>query len=463
MVEPNAMKSRMQPRRYRRLLALVGVMRLLLPESVQAQTTLHATGLVGISYTDNLLGAPSQPQLGSAPPVSTFYLTLTPGLELYNDNERSRYFLAYSHPFNIYLDHNNLSTSGDVVLGRGIWLLSPQDELLLGISASRMTTAASLGTPQPGAPAIGDGRSRLLTLGADEHLTHAFSERWQGKQFANAARTETLSGPISLPTFYSTTAGLGVDYALDRNAWGLQTSTTYFWLGQVPEGTVVLGQRRQLIVDSFARFRRDLNETWSCEARLGIVNVSDLGSGIFTAPRWGATLLWNREALSASLGYDRTVTVSMITGYTYLSDTVQANFHMPLVPIAHLSAVAGMGLSHNQILTFNQDLGTLRTYVWASQASVGYFPDTELPQVFLTYSHFEQHNQGGYSVIAPTFTRNTISLFVSGRFPSRAFSDIPSASPQRVDGADRSPNVTQGIRPSPPSETSGSNGTPPNP
>ena len=447
----------MRSHRHRRLPSLIGVTWLLLSESAQAQTTVHATGLVGISYTDNLLGAPSQPQLGSAPRVSTFYLTLTPGIELYHDRERSRYFLAYSHPINIYLGHNSLSTSGDVALGRGIWSLSPQDELLLGTSASRMTTAASLGTPQAGVPAAGDGRSRLLILGADEQLTHAFSERWQGRQFANVARTEVLSGPSPQPTRYSATAGLGVDYVLDRNAWGLQTTTTYFWLGKATEGTVVQGQRRQLVVDSFARFRRDLSETWSCETRLGVVNVSDFSSPIFTAPRWGASLLWSREALSADLGYDRTVTVSMITGYTYLSDTVQANFRMPLVPTAHLNAVAGMGLSHNQILTSNQDLGTLRTYVWASQASVGYFPDTELLQVFLTYSHFEQNNQGGYSVLAPTFTRNTISLFVSGRFPSRAFSEIPSASPRRVDGADRSATVTQGIGsslpPAPPSSS----------
>ena len=425
---------------------------LLLPESVCAQTTVHATGLVGLSYTDNLLGAPSQPQAGSAPPISTFYLTLTPGLELYNDHERSRYFLAYSHPFNIYLGHNRLSTNGDVVLGRGIWSLSPQDELLLGISASRMTTAASLDTPQAGAPAIGDGRSRLLSLGADEQLTHGFSERWQGKQFANFARTEMLSGPILQPTFYRTTAGLGVDYVLDRNAWGLQTSATYFWLGKVPEGTVVLGQRRQLVADSFAKFRRDISETWSIETRLGVVNVYDLGSRVFTTPRWGATLLWNREALSAILVYDRTATVSMITGYTYLSDTVQINFHMPLVPTADLSAVAGTGLSHNQILTSSQDLGSIQTNVWASQMSVGYFPDTELPQIFLSYSHFEQHNQGGDSVLAPTFARNTVSLIVSARFPSRVLNDVPSASPQRVDGADRSPTVTQGINPPTPTE-----------
>ena len=421
---------------------------LLLSKSSQAQTTAHATGLVGISYTDNLLGAPSQPRTGSAPPISTFYLTLTPGLELYSDYERARYFLAYSHPFNIYLGHNQLNTSGDMVLGRGIWSLSPQDELLLGLSASQMSTAASLNAPQAGVPAMGDGRSRLFTLGIDEQLTHGFSERWQGKQFANFARTEMLSGPISQPTFYRTTAGVGVDYILNHNAWGLQTSSTYFWLGKVPEGTIVQGQRRQFVVDSFARFRRDVSETWSCETRLGIVNVYDLSSHVFTTPRWGATLLWNQDARSAFLAYDRTAMVSMITGYTYLSDAVQLNIQMPLVPAAHLSAIAATGLSHNQILTSNADLGSIKTYVWASQMSVGYFPDTELPQIILSYSHFEQYNQNGESILAPTFTRNTVSLTVSGRFPARVLNDVPSTTPQRVDSGDRSTTVTQGVRPS---------------
>jgi hypothetical protein len=249
---------------------------------------------------------------------------------------------------------------------------------------------------------------------------------------------------------------LGVEYALDRNAWGLQSSATYFWLGRVPEETLVLGPHRQLAIDSFARFRRDLTETWSCEARLGLVNVFDLNSRIYTTPRWGASLLWKQESLSATLLYDRTVMVSMITGYTYLSDTVQVNFAVPLVPKMQIGAVAGTGLSQNQILAFSEGAASTRTYVWASQASVGYFPETGLPQVYLTYSHFEQHNEDGFSTLAPSFSRNTISLLVSGRFPSRAFNSIPSASPQRVDGADRNPSVTQGISPTQPSAASSS-------
>src|SRR5690606_24666045 len=79
--------------------ALAGVVAALaVAPSASAQTSLHVSGEASLGYTDNMLGTASNPAPGAAGPVSVWFTTLTPGLELYSDSERARYYLAYGHP-----------------------------------------------------------------------------------------------------------------------------------------------------------------------------------------------------------------------------------------------------------------------------------------------------------------------------------------------------------------------------
>ncbi|MGE5786415.1 MAG: hypothetical protein ACM3ZE_17590, partial [Myxococcales bacterium] len=73
------------------------------PQPVLAQTTVHATGVVGIGYTDNLFAGPGTAGNQAPRRTSTSYLNLTPGLAVYHSRELSRFFLAYTHPVFVYL------------------------------------------------------------------------------------------------------------------------------------------------------------------------------------------------------------------------------------------------------------------------------------------------------------------------------------------------------------------------
>lgn len=432
----------------------------IISKAALGQTSVHATGILGLSYSDNALGVTSRSPAEGATQTSAFFLTLTPGLALYHDRERSRYLLTYAHPFNFYIGRSNLNTNGDMAAGNGIWQLSPRDELLVGVTANRMTGAAlSAAIPDTGASAVSDGRTRSLMVSVNEQLSHAFSERWRGRQFNSVSRMETLSGPLNQPVRNSASAGLGLDYTFDRNSWGVQSTATFFWRSSMPERTEslqLLQPRRQLIIDSFARYRRDLTEMWSCEVRLGVVSPSDL-SRMRAMPRWGASLFWRGEAQTASLVYDRTILPNMTTGDLGLSDTVRFNLGFPLLPSARLAATLGASASQNRIMSSNQELGAGRTSVWGTQAAVSYVPDAELPNVSLTFSHLEQHSSGPQTGQAPSLARNTISLIITGHYPPRAFHPVPDALPQRLDGADRDPTLTQGAHPSAKSGPAGSN------
>ncbi len=418
---------------------LVGVACLALPAIGSAQTSIHAVGHASANYTDNLLGAPEKTVPGAAPRVNTVYFALTPGLELYSDHERSRFLLSYAHTFTFYVGYPELNAPQDNVQGRGVWSLSEADELLLNLSASRMTTAAAL-TSTPTAPtsAQGDGRSQLFRFDAGEQLTHALDEHWRAEELANVGVTAPISTPVPQPTRYNALGGLGLDYAFERNAVGARASASYFLMGNLPAMSAGLGPRRQLIVDVLGRVRRDLTEFWTTELRAGAAFSFNLEGDSFKTPRWGGTLFWRREGFGASLAYDRTVTASLITGYTYLSDSAQLAVQLPLIPRAYISAQAGTGLSRNRIIGANGSLIASPMYLWATNAMVGYFPEGDLPSVYLTYQHFEQKNEDEATAIAPAFARNTVSLFVSGRFPARRIGEIPVQAPQRVDGGDRS-------------------------
>jgi hypothetical protein len=428
---------RVQSRRHRTVLTLAGAMLLpAVPSNARAQTTVHATGMVGLTYTDNLLHAPSEPRPGDAPRISTFYLTLAPGLALYHNRERSRYLLTYSHPFFFYLNHSQLNNSGDIVHGEGWWALSLEDDLTLGVDATWMTSAAALNTaPAGGTTVQGDGRMRMFMLAVNEGWSHRFSDHWRGRQFSGFSRAETLSGPVPQPTLFAAVAGLGLDYVFERNALGFVSAATLSWTSDAPQ---VQMSRQQLIVDSFARYRRDLSASWSWEARLGVVTAFDLESHHYTAPRWGTSLFWQQDNLNGTLSYDRTVMRSLVTGFVARADTARISFGMPLGDGTQLVAVAGTGASLNRTLTSEQALGSTRTFVWTSDAAIRWTPLEELLNVSLTYLHTEQRNQGEYSTAVPSFAVNTVALLVTGRFPSRAFYSAPQASPQRVDGADRS-------------------------
>ncbi|HMA96919.1 MAG TPA: hypothetical protein VKP30_29745, partial [Polyangiaceae bacterium] len=344
------------------------------------------------------------------------------------------------------------SMSGDVGLGQGYWSLSPRDELFVALNASRMTSAASLNTPTGlGVTALSDGRARMLSLGANQEWGHQFSERWVGRQSTGISRTETLAGTVDQPIRYLASLGLGLNYSVQRHLLGLQSSATYFWLSSIPlrletptfqdagyissQGTSLT--RRQLILDHYARYRHDLSVEWSCEGRLGVVTALNLESKSYTGPRWGLSALWQREELSGTLSYDRTVNASPLTGAMFLSDSAQLSLSSPLSRAAHLSAVASGGISANQILTIDQRVGSTRTNVWLAQAGFRYVPGEDLPEASLTLSHMEQKNRGNFSTLAPSFARNTIMLTVSGHWPPRTFYAVPASGAQRVDGADR--------------------------
>ncbi|MEZ4369882.1 MAG: hypothetical protein R3B07_03625 [Polyangiaceae bacterium] len=400
-----------------------------------AQTSLHLSGDASIGYTDNMLGTADDPADGAPPPVAVWFSTLTPGLQLYSDSPRSRYLIAYGHPFTFYFGQPDANSDGDVVQGSGIWALSGRDELLLGLGASRTTNAlANLQTPVAAGAAQADGRATHVNINATEQWTHAFSERWNGRQTLGYGLVIPTDTPAPEPNRYDINAGLGADYLVGYDSWGFDATVGFFHVDEIDDTPA----DEQLIVQGIARYRRDLAQDWSSELRGGGGVVNDLDGHTGLVPRWGASLFWNYNLAQASLNYDHAITVNLLTQQAFLADTVTLYGSVPIFPDANILFTTGHGFAWNRLIEDNQALSKETSNSWTSEVALGWYPDYDLPQFTLRYQHFQQFNAGAGQTGLQNLHRNLVMFSVSGRFPPRRIEPIP-AQPQRVDGQDRDP------------------------
>ncbi|MCA9630703.1 MAG: hypothetical protein KC766_23695 [Myxococcales bacterium] len=400
-----------------------------------AQTSLHLSGEASIGWTDNMLGTADDPADGTPPPVAVWFSTLTPGLQLYSDSPRHRYLLSYGHPFTFYFGHADANSDGDVVQGSGIWTLSGQDELLLGLGASRTTNALSnLQTPVNAGAAQADGRATHVNVNATEQWNHAFSERWTGRQSFGYGLIIPTDTPAPEPNRYDLNAGVGADYLVGYDSWGFDVTSSFFHVDAID----ATATQEQLILQGLVRYRRDLARDWSSELRGGGGAANDLDGHTALVPRWGASLFWNYNFAQASLNYDRQITVNLLTQQAFLADTITLYAGVPIVPEANILLTTGHGFAWNRLIQDNQDLSAERSNSWTSEVAVGWFPDYDLPQFSLRYQHFQQFNAPATATALPNLHRNLVMFTVSGRFPPRRIEPVP-AQPQRVDGGDRDP------------------------
>lgn len=401
--------------------------------AVAQQTTLHLAGEASIGYTDNMLGTADDPPAGAAPALAVWFSTLTPGLQLYSDTPRARYLLSYGHPFTFYFGHSEANSDGDVVQGSGVWALSPRDELLVGLGFSRTTNAlANIQTPVAAGAAQADGAATHVNVNTTQTWSHAFDQRWTGRQSFAYGLIIPTDTPAPEPNRYDLTVGLGADYLVGYDSWGFDVTTSYFHVDEIGETPT----DEQLISQALVRYRRDLARDWSSELRLGGGAANDLEGHTALVPRWGASLFWNYNLAQASLAYDRQITVNLLTRQAFLADTVTLYGSVPVVPEANILLTTGHGFGWNRLIDDNQDLSSESSNSWTSEVSLGWYPDYDLPQFTLRYQHFQQFNAATDATALPNLHRNLVMFTVSGRFPPRRIEAVP-AQAQRVDGQDR--------------------------
>jgi hypothetical protein len=413
--------------------------------AVAQSLSLHARGEVSVAYTDNLYGTPATPVVGRAGPLQIWFLAVAPGLELYRDEAKALYLVTYTHPFTLYFGRFDARTQSDLLSAQGIFSLSESDELTLVLDAAQTSSALAALQSAPGSdgPQLG-GHDTLLSASGSELWRHDLSDSWRQTQSLSVGALQPQSSALPQPARWDATAGWMLEYLTDRNAWGLELQSTWFLVGQSRQpGTVGVSQstQQEVLLRGGLQWRRDLSEEFSSVAAGGAVLATQLGGKTMAEPVWGAIIAWNRQAAHAELGYQRTVLPSLMTGQIMRADTVQLAAQWPLLSDSGLYLGTEHRLTANRVLSTDNDNGSTHFKLWSSSISAGWLAAEPYPTVQVSYEHFKQFDVPEASVLLPQFSRNTVMLTLSSRWPARDVQPVPTASPLRVDEQDRDPRV----------------------
>jgi hypothetical protein len=409
--------------------------------SAYAQTGVFGKGMAGVTYTDNLYFA-------SADRTAVWYLTLAPGLGLYHNALRSRYLLEYTHGFTFFFGHSIPVGQADIGSLRGIFLLSPRDELTLGLEARRdPTTLLYAAYPSlSGQPAANTSRW-LLTSSVAQSYTHEYSLNWTGRQTSRFTLLYPIGGAGPQPLRFAADVIFGARYRLERDAWEFDMLTDYYETLAAGTGAARQPATRYFALGPRVRWRRDLSLEWSSSVHGGAqVYWFQSGRSLSASPLAGASLNWHRETASATLTYDALVSPNLFTNRVYFSNVLGVQAQVALIPEYHVTGLSSSIITMNNDVAVGGSFYATTFYLWASSAGINWAPDP-WPTVSLAYQHVQQFG-GGTGTTAtttvPEFYVNQVMLTVAGRFPPTNVGPIVTEPAARVDEADL-PEDTLGL------------------
>lgn len=405
----------------------------LLSSQASAQTSVHLTGSATAAYTDNALGAPSDPGPGQAGPIATPFFLLTPGGILFHDARRSRYLLGYERHFAFLLKASENDSAADMLTAQGVFLLSPRDTLTLSLYATHSSFAGLLlDSTRPGVsePRTGYQTERFradLTEGYNRQL----SERWQLIQSSSFGVVTPLGARAEEPFRYRIGTGLGVEHSDGRTSYGLLGGATYFRAVALEEEVQVETEQAALF-EARARVRRDFGSYWSSELFGGLGLSHDLERRSALSPIFGAALHFGSQAFQADLRYGHQRDVHLESFEILESDEGALNFVVPLSRLHPIRFFGANTFARSRSTDLDEERARESVYVWMSEARLEWQGDWYA--LGARYQHFQQFGAGPGALRLPNMSRDVVMLTLSGMIPPRRLAPVPIAPPRRVDG-----------------------------
>jgi hypothetical protein len=414
-----------------------------------AQTGYFATWSAELAYTDNLYDASSHHVVGRPDRLATAYATLSPGLGLYHDSARARYLLGYSHGFTFYLGQAIPVGQSDTGSLRGLFLLSPLDELTLELDVARAPGALLYTDPKLAGRPLSSAHSTVVIGTLLQSLSHEYSANWTGRQSSLFRILDRFGASPPEPLRFEVGGSLGAEYRLERNAWGLDATASYYHALAVKAGGTRVPPVSYLLAGPLARWRRDLSAEWSSILEAGVQMGYRLGGHrsprLF--PTGGAEILWRDESAMVSLAYSARVTPDVLTNRVYYAQSLSAAGRLALIPKRAVSGSCSGGVSQYRTVDGTAVPSGSTVYTWWSTVGVDWAP-ASWALVALSYLHMQQFGGSTGATSIPGFYRNLVMLSVHGRFPTLEIGEIPTSAPERVDEADRPPGAPELAPPS---------------
>lgn len=427
-----------------RLAAVVSVLGITAPAAAD-DWSLHVTGNAQLGWTDNVFSAPEDPPVGGVGRESDFYTQLVPGALFTWEARRWIQEADYSVDATLYADHSEAHALNHRLAWRGFFLTSPLTELTISAEASQGTT-----TTFSTATTAANGDITLLPSGRSDFegfdLRQGFN--WQTTHDTRVTQSsqarvfgveETATGATS--TGYEAGVGIGGEKAWRTNALALAQTASFVRLNHA-DALGMASSFDQILGLTTLSWRRDLSRHWSSLLDVGAATIVPLikPSATIVQPTIGGALSYAPDWGTASLQVRRTIAPNLYVAQNTLSDTASLSGWLPLPWLTgdahepHLTIQATLGVGRTQILDAETNDTVSSFDVGTADVAVGYQLASQLV-LGARYQYVVQSpDDAGMSGILG-YSRHTVLVTFTGRWPSRAAGGIPVRSPLRVDRA----------------------------
>ncbi|MCG8417386.1 MAG: hypothetical protein MJE77_05515 [Proteobacteria bacterium] len=405
--------------------------------------SIHAVGSASTSFTDNVANDADEED-----PEAAITSQITPAVLFTFESPRTIHVAslrisATQHfftddvpePISGTLTHDSLfRTSQTTELGLGANAGLGQVNTLLGEAGGEQQQA------QP------EGDTTFRSVGLNQRFRWDFTSDWSFNQAATGTQVITDRGDNETSA-RSLGNSLGLSRTWARTAAGITGSVALIETSIEPDGAETLRFTSGLSLN----VRRDLNPRWSANGEFGVATVTTLEAdnpaeeGTAATPSGALSLNYFRPigsvigVFGASVGHRIAPNLFLGTVTRTGSGVLRASIPLPWFRreqtlITGLSSTLGLSKSWTVGAGMDQDASW---YVVTADVAARWSP-ADAWDVTLRYQLISQSLdvvEMNAQQVPADFTRNTIMLVVSGRWPTRQAAVIPDRRNLRVDRA----------------------------
>jgi hypothetical protein len=340
--------------------------------------------------------------------------------------------LSYEFTYNLFFVASRANTTSNRLEYRGFYDLSPRTTLLIGSSVveSNPDTATTLG-----GTAILPGSTAFLSGTADAALTYDLAQEWRTWQGVSLLGQAPLFEAVAARTA-ELGARVGLERTFSKDALGVEARGSYTVIaGALRFDGSPAGTQKQVVATGVASWRRDWGRQFNSTVEAGAMRVERLNTGRgFFYPAGAAALNYANDLGDAELSYAHRTTTNALLGQSLLVDEVRLRAGVPISTSPALFFVTSSSYQRGRLI---DDDASLAAHLAALllDAGVGWQAIDPL-LINLTYQYVQQWSDADRPPLPLSFTRNTVMLGATMKFPPDGQMPRPYRAPRRIDRSD---------------------------
>jgi hypothetical protein len=361
-------------------------------------------------------------------------MILSPGLVLALSTPRSVHRLGYTFTYVLFLEgpptQNSTANRLDY---QGFVDVSPRTSLLLDANVMQSRTDAATGLGQDAS--LVPGPTSYLAATADETLAIDLAAQWRAWEGASfLLQTPLPAGPN--PQTTSLAARAGIEHAWRSEALGVEgrLNDTIIRNSVLLDGSPA-GTQDELTDTGVVQWRQDLGRHFTDRVEAGVMRIDRLNTHTgFWAPAAAAAITYTNDQGALELSYAHTMTSNLLLGQYLLVDEVMLHGAIPVIRRPEVVLTTTAGYQAGQLL--NEDT-SLAAHVNTFLVDVGVAYQVADPlSIGLRYQYIQRWSDVTLPPLPLSFTRNTVLLSATIKWPPDREMPRRYRAPQRVDRSD---------------------------